>query len=73
MPGAHGDVSKVIVLRIESNGDVFAFCEGGCDAFVAIDAISFRVGLGGAWAVTGCPSAAANQTTDSRPETFSRD
>jgi hypothetical protein len=48
MPAAHGNASKVIVLTIESNGDVRAFCEGGCDSFVAIDAISFRVGPGGA-------------------------
>ena len=49
MPAAHGDANKIIVLRIDPNGDVTVFCQGGqCNAFVAIDAISFRVGLGGA-------------------------
>jgi S-layer homology domain len=48
MPGAHSGLSKIIDVLIAPTGSVQVFCEGGCSGSVGIDAISFRVGPGGA-------------------------
>jgi S-layer homology domain len=48
MPGAHGGLTKLIDLVIQDDGAVAVFCEGGCTNSIGIDAISFRVGPGGA-------------------------
>ena len=63
MPGAHGGLTKVIDLTIDSTGAVIVFCEGGCSGSVGIDAISFRVGTGGASSIMESPSAAPKGAT----------
>jgi hypothetical protein len=59
-----GTGSNVLTnLLISATGEIGVFCDGACVGSVGLDAISFRVGTGGASLINGSPSAVSRGLT----------